>query len=106
MKNLKIKGKRFLGYIISFILGFLGFHFIINFACRNKFEPVYEILCVNNDGDTVAVYETADNSLKIDTLPDSGWKKINYFTTINGHHVSVATQSGNIIIKEKRPWER
>lgn len=45
-------------------------------------------------------------SSQIDTLPDSGWKKINYFTTINGHHVSVATQSGNIIIKEKQPWER
>ena len=46
-----------------------------------------------------------ESSLNIDTLPEDGWRKINYFTTVEGHHVALATQSGKIIIKEKKAWE-
>ena len=105
MKNLKIKGKRLLGYIVSFVLGFVGFHLIVNYACEKSFNPTYQILCINNEGDTVAIYETMESSLNIDTLPEDGWRKINYFTTVEGHHVALATQSGKIIIKEKKAWE-
>lgn len=105
MKELHLlqKGKKAMSYIIAFILGFICIP-LISLLIPRKNHKVFQVICVNYEGDTVAVYETSNKNIKVDTFPEGGWKKINYFTTIDGEHVSVATQSGEILIIEKDKW--
>ena len=97
----KFKRKRLVWCIIAFIVALIGLHVIVNVAEEEKrCKKVYKVLCINGRGDTVAIYRTRNNLIHVDTL-SNGTKKINYFYTVDRKHVSVATESGKIIIKEE-----
>lgn len=97
MKNLKIKGKKLLGYIVAFVVGFTGFYLL---SLTIKRDPIYQVSCIDQGGKIVSMYG-AENGLTVDTLPGKGWKTITNITA-SGNIVEVVTESGKIIIEENK----
>lgn len=97
----KFKRQKLVWCIIAFIVALIGLHVIFNVAKEEeRCKKVYKVLCIDGRGDTVAIYRTRNSLIHVDTL-SNGTKKINYFYTVDGKYVSVATENGKIIIKEE-----
>ena len=97
------KAKRLLWSLLAFVVVLLGLQIVFQVTEYNREKVTYNVFCINQLGDTVAIYET-QNIVRVDShqKDDINWAKINYFLTTNGEHVSVATKDGKILIEKKK----